>query len=674
MDIKELTDQLVASSENYNQRIFIPWWEANHEEFIYHYNIMEEETVQAAQACLAECGKEDLLSPVGKMGLTLFHLLVWHNFYGPVEEMLRDGRVPEADVPDGKGHGLTPFLLACSQGNLAMVRLLLAHGAKDSLWDDRGMNAYHFLAYPRFEELGIDIDALSASVDQRAEIARLLTCDINKKNNKGFTPLEHLLSTEYSSGYTWPLTEIFLEKGASTDYVDEDGNTLLMMARRHGHYSAALQLMRHCPELVNVPNNQGVTPIQHAVDFQSHAMYFALIDHGAEAIPNELAAQFPLSQIVDSTFFNVQHDNKDCLSLGLYMAEKLIRQTDPDDDDEMGDMMEILSSALRSDEEAKVLDLYKAAGMDFTSPIYYHGEKLCLRDQCIRASYDINHLRKLMALGVDLDEAVVNGETPAYILAFEDKGWKEPFLEEATKLFSKESMEQTARNGEAAVHLAAKYGHVGMLKIMIEKGVDINLTNDSSTDGGMTPLHIACLKGHTDMVKILIAAGADDTIKTLNGDTPAHIVLRKDRWGKELELEQKAAILKELHHLDLPDANGRTPLMMLRYSTEKLLPLFLERGVDVNRRDNRGMTALMLALSKDIAKELLRAGADLNLADHDGNTALHHALLEYDESTARYLVKKGADYNRPNNEGTTSVQLALERNFESVLDFMTDIV
>lgn len=169
MNLKELTDLLVTSSEKFNQTKFIPWWEADHESFTYKYDILPPETVQEAENIIAECGKDQLFLPVGSMGLTLFHLLVWHNFHDAVEKMLCDGRVEGGNInlPDHKGHGLTPFLLACSRGNLSMVRLLLKHGADDSLSDERGMNACHFLAYPRVEGLAIEFNSLEQSAEQR---------------------------------------------------------------------------------------------------------------------------------------------------------------------------------------------------------------------------------------------------------------------------------------------------------------------------------------------------------------------------------------------------------------------------------------------------------------------------------------------------------------------------
>ncbi len=680
MDIKELTDLLVTSSEQFNQTRFIPWWQGDHENSTYYYQRIEDKVVQDAMTCISQCGKEILLAPVGHSGLTLFHLLVWHNFHDLVETLLRDGTLsgPDIDVTDHKGHGRTPLLLACAQGNLAMVRLLLEYGADDSRQDDRGMNAYHFLAYPRFEDLAVDFTCLENSVEQRGEIAGLLTCDINLKNAKGLTPLEHLVSTEYSSNYTWPLAEVFLEKGASTDYVDEDGNTLLMLARRNNHRTAALQLMKHCPDLINTANKNCMTPLQNAIEYRNMAMYIALTDHGAKPEPGQSMDLYPLEQITENAFADVNSDNRDSLSLALYLAEKLIRRLDPDDDDELGEMMSILHNALYCDPDAHILDVCQEAGLDFTMPVYYHGEQLCIRDKCLELCHKTGILDKLASLGVDMNRAVLRGRTPANILASGARmsdSREEAFFTEAAAYFSTESMEQMDSNGEAAVHLAAGSGHTGMLQVMIEKGVNINLTKDAPADAGTTALHDACGNGHADMVRLLMDAGADDTLRNLKGETPAHFAVMKKKYGKALDTEQRIALLKELKNVDLAREDGRTPLMLLEdlRTPQSLLTLFLERGADVNHADNSGMTPLMLYPDKESAKELIRAGADVNSVDREGNTALHYALRYGSPEDARYLIKKGADYNRPNQEGETPVQIAVENGMDAVLELMTDI-
>lgn len=672
MDAEKLTDLLAGSSQELNEVKYIPWWEGDHEEAVYRYDIFEEKDVKEAEACLADCGKETLLTTGGCYGLTLFHLLVWHNFYDAVDKILCDGRIgEEVNMPDTKGNGLTPFLLACFRGNLAMARLLLAHGADASARDKRGMNAYHFLAYPQFEGLVDSTDAREKSVEQRAEIARLLTIDVNQKDAEGFTPLVRILSASYNSDYTWSLPEVFLEKGAETDHVDENGNTLLMMAVRNNHMTAALALMNRCREMVNVANKDGMTPIQNAVDFRNDVLRAALEDHGAVSADKKRMDIETLSEITEHAYSRIESDNRDGMSLALYMTEKLVKQIDTDDDEELCCLKDVLHRALYYDRSYHILDACMDAGIDLTAPVHRYGEVSCLRDECL--SEGVGVIKKLMELGIDMEKAVTGGRTPANIVASMDGA--DVSLAEAEEIFSRESMEQIDNEGRAAIHYAAGKGYTAMLRVMIEKGVDVNLTEDEPAEAGITPLHEACRCGCVDAVKLLMEAGADDTMRNLAGETPAHFVLTKRKYGSDLDSAQRAAILSELKNLDIAREDGKTPLMLLTDigDTEELLSLLIDRGVDINHADNEGRTMMMLDADKDTIKELLRAGADMNMADSEGNTVLHNVLKNGNVETARYLIKKGADYNHPNNQGETPVQIAVEKGFDTVLELMTDI-
>ena len=69
-------------------------------------------------------------------------------------------------------------------------------------------------------------------------------------------------------------------------------------------------------------------------------------------------------------------------------------------------------------------------------------------------------------------------------------------------------------------------------------------------------------------------------------------------------------------------------------------------------------------------KKLVGLGVDLNAQNNRGNTALHLALGNYDEKTARYLIKKGARFDIVNNEGRSPLDIAVEKGMESVLELM----
>jgi ankyrin repeat protein len=63
----------------------------------------------------------------------------------------------------------------------------------------------------------------------------------------------------------------------------------------------------------------------------------------------------------------------------------------------------------------------------------------------------------------------------------------------------------------------------------------------------------------------------------------------------------------------------------------------------------------MLAAVKYLVEEL---GADVNAADHEGNTALHQAAARGDVAMIEYLVSKGADVTRMNREGQSTADMA----------------
>ncbi len=68
--------------------------------------------------------------------------------------------------------------------------------------------------------------------------------------------------------------------------------------------------------------------------------------------------------------------------------------------------------------------------------------------------------------------------------------------------------------GWSALQIAANKGQLEVLKLLIEKGADINYQHPISKN---TALHLAALSDHPEVVKYLISKGADVNVKLRAG-------------------------------------------------------------------------------------------------------------------------------------------------------------
>jgi len=85
----------------------------------------------------------------------------------------------------------------------------------------------------------------------------------------------------------------------------------------------------------------------------------------------------------------------------------------------------------------------------------------------------------------------------------------------------------------------------------------------------------------------------------------------------------------------------------------------LHAGADVNIRDSEGMTALMVASKNGhsaIVEQLINAGADVNAKADDGWTAIYWASRNGRSAIVELLINAGADLNIQEREGATALQ------------------
>jgi ankyrin repeat protein len=97
------------------------------------------------------------------------------------------------------------------------------------------------------------------------------------------------------------------------------------------------------------------------------------------------------------------------------------------------------------------------------------------------------------------------------------------------------------------------------------------------------------------------------------------------------------------------------------YNRFDALKKLIELGADIDLRNLDGKTALFKAAAEHAGVELLVvAGADVNLFDDEGKSACHEAVRVHAVSSLCLLLAAGADFDLPDNGGNTPRQLAAQ--------------
>lgn len=258
---------------------------------------------------------------------------------------------------------------------------------------------------------------------------------------------------------------------------------------------------------------------------------------------------------------------------------------------------------------------------------------------------------KCLMAGADVSERDVGGHTVLHHAAgFADTSTI------ALLLGAGADANARTRDGSTPLHVAAAEENTAVATALLERGVDINVTDNSGT----TPLHVAARAGHVAMVNTLLEAGAhvnvvDDLGTALHASgTSAHRMILLD------------ALLEAGMDVNLVGERGGSTLLMEALSEvtgSSVLALRLIReGADPDVRDRFGRTALHRAVlsGPDVLRALLDAGAGIDLLDERGMAPLHLAIRHEGENVERVaeLLEAGAGPSLRTGDGDTPLHLA----------------
>lgn len=189
---------------------------------------------------------------------------------------------------------------------------------------------------------------------------------------------------------------------------------------------------------------------------------------------------------------------------------------------------------------------------------------------------------------------------------------------------------------------AVRKGDAAEVARLLKAGVSV----DHRDEAKRTPLLVATHADNVDIARLLIAAGADVNAKDNIRDTP---FLFAGAQGRNEILKLILATGKA----NLADTNryGGTALIpAAHHGHPETVKILLRTRIDKDHVNNLGWTALLEAVvlgnggrvHTDIVRMLVKAGANVNIADRDGVTPLGHAARSGYKDIAKILKDAGA--------------------------------
>jgi len=134
---------------------------------------------------------------------------------------------------------------------------------------------------------------------------------------------------------------------------------------------------------------------------------------------------------------------------------------------------------------------------------------------------------------------------------------------------------------------------------------------------------------------------------------------------KELAREEVRARKERMRRRLLlsPDEQTRLDTKLLNLAWSGITPCMemIEYGADVNARDGKGLTSLLIAATRghtDLVKYFIDMGAGVNAKDDKGYTSLHYAAENDNTESLKCLIKKGVDIEAKDNDGETPLHKA----------------
>ncbi|XP_074799884.1 uncharacterized protein LOC141982068 isoform X7 [Natator depressus] len=548
-----------------------------------------------------------------KDGSTLMHVASEHGHPDTALAFLKKGVL--LHMPDK--NGAVCLHAAAKRGHAAVVKALLQRGAEVDARTKENYTALHIAAQHCKPLVVQTLLGFGARVQLKGGKAQE-------------TPL-HIAACIHEGE---KVAEMLLKSGADVNVEQENGETAMHVAARHGN----LRMIK------------------------------ALIEEGGELTSQSKAGECPLHIAVQHCHLPVVEEILNYLATEKSHAEA---SACVNQENKAGETPLHLAAAVKKDmvhfegEETKIIamlmeydaDISRTTRVSLETPLHY----------CARVGNADVLLEMLKHISTSRMQQSINKQAK--------NDWS-PLLVAAERghtAIVKILLQHHARvdvfdeHGKAALHLAAENGHDQIADVLLWHKAFVN----AKTKLGLTPLHLSAQNGYNHLVKLLVETHlASIDAMTLTKRTPLHLAALTG------QLDVCTSLLSMSADVNATDMQGQTPLHLAAENDHsEVVQFFLKHKPELVTSANvEGSTCAHIAASKGsvaVIKELLKfnkVGATTARNKTNYSTPLHLAAAGGHREVVKVLLQTGASAADEDGEGMTAIHLAAKHGHISVLE------
>lgn len=174
--------------------------------------------------------------------------------------------------------------------------------------------------------------------------------------------------------------------------------------------------------------------------------------------------------------------------------------------------------------------------------------------------------------------------------------------------------------------------------LLIEKGADVNILDKN----GDPVIHWAAYFGQEELTQLLLDHNAKTDLSSIHSDGVMQVALKE--WKSNIV----ATLMVNGVSTVLVSASGKKLIDAVKTQKIQFLQNTLTK-VSTNTLDASGTPLLVIAAEQghlDIVKVLLKKGADINIMNPTGHTALNRSIYFEKQEVVDFLLDQGADVNK----------------------------